>query len=137
MTVARVAGRLSVGTRWVSHILQQLVLALWSDPGSGRRLARAADTYRQRREAMLASLAARGIVARGSSGLNIWIPVREEAYTVQSLSHRGWAVMPGERFRLQSPPAIRVTTATVTPSVADRFAADLADVVAVRSQPLA
>jgi DNA-binding transcriptional MocR family regulator len=137
MTVARVAGRLSVGTRWVSHILQQLVLALWSDPSSGRRLARAADTYRQRREAMLSSLAARGIPARGASGLNVWVSVREEAHTVQALLEKGWAVMPGERFRLQSPSAIRVTTAAVTPRDAERFAADLAEVVAVRSGSLA
>ncbi len=132
MTVSRVAGRLSVGTRWVSHILQQLVLALWSDPANGRRLARAADTYRQRREAMLAFLAACGIAARGASGLNVWVPVREEANTVQALMEKGWAVMPGERFRLQSPPAIRVTTAAVTPRDAERFAADLADIVTVR-----
>lgn len=137
LTVARLAGRLSVGTRWVSHILQQLVLALWSDPSSGRRLARGADTYRQRREAMLSSLAARGIPARGSSGLNVWIPVAEEAHTVQALLEKGWAVMPGERFRLKSSPAIRVTTAAVTPRDADRFTADLAAVVTVRSRSLA
>jgi len=137
MTVARIAGRLSVGTRWVSHILQQLVLALWSDPSSGRRLARAADTYRQRREAMLSSLAARGIPARGTSGLNVWIPVSEEAHTVQALLEKQWAVMPGERFRLQSSPAIRVTTAAIAPHDADRFAADLSAVVTVRSRSLA
>jgi DNA-binding transcriptional MocR family regulator len=137
MTVARVAGRLSVGTRWVSHILQQLVLALWSDPSSGRRLARAADIYRQRREAMLSSLAARGVPARGSSGLNVWVPVSEEAHTVQVLLEKGWAVMPGARFRLQSPPAIRVTTAALTPRDADRFATDLAAALSVRSRSLA
>lgn len=137
MTVARVAGRLSVGTRWVSHILQQLVLALWSDPSSGRRLARAADIYRQRREALLSLLAARGVPARGSSGLNVWVPVSEEAHTVQVLLEKGWAVMPGERFRLRSPPAIRVTTAALTPRDADRFATDLAAVLTVRSRSLA
>ena len=137
MTIARVTGRLSVGTRWVSHILQQLVLAVWSDPSSGRRLARAADTYRQRREVMLSSLVARGISASGASGLNVWVPVREEAHTVQALLEKGWAVMPGERFRLQSSPAIRVTTAAIAPREADRFAADLADIAGVRSRSLA
>jgi DNA-binding transcriptional MocR family regulator len=129
MTIARVEGRLSVGTRWVSHILQQLVLSLWSDPSSGRHLARAADIYRQRREALLAALETHGIAARGASGLNAWVPVHEEAHTVQALLERGWAVMPGERFRLQSSPAIRVTTAALTPRESARFAADLAGVL--------
>lgn len=133
MTVARVEGGLSVGTRWVSHILQQLVLAVWSDPSSGRHLARAGEVYRQRREAMVSSLAAHGIAAGGASGLNVWVPVREEAHTVQALLERQWAVMPGERFRLKSPAAIRVTTAAVKPKDAARFAADLAEIVAVRT----
>jgi DNA-binding transcriptional MocR family regulator len=130
MTIARVEGRQSLGTRWVSHILQQLVLALWSDPSSGRRLARAAEIYRQRREALLAALKHRGIDARGTSGLNVWIPVREEAATVQALLDRGWAVTPGERFRLHAPAGIRVTTAAMTPQDAERFAGDLATVLA-------
>jgi DNA-binding transcriptional MocR family regulator len=129
LTVARVEGRQSVGTRWVSQILQQLVLALWSDPSSGRRLARAADIYRQRRESLLSALSARGIEAHGRSGLNVWIPMREEAHTVQALLEKGWAVTPGERFRLQTPPAIRATSAALKPQDADRFASDLADVL--------
>ena len=126
ITVARVEGRLSVGTRWVSHILQHLVLALWSDPSSGRRLARASDIYRQRRETLLAALASRGIAAHGASGLNVWVPVREEAHTVQVLLEKGWAVTAGERFRLRTAPGIRVTTAALRPHDAERFAADLA-----------
>jgi DNA-binding transcriptional MocR family regulator len=129
MTVARIEGRQSLGTRWVSHILQQLVLSLWSDPSSGRRLARAAEIYRQRREALVAALKIRGIDARGSSGLNVWIPVREEAATVQALLDRGWAVMPGERFRLHTPAGIRATTAALKPQDAERFAVDLAAVL--------
>jgi DNA-binding transcriptional MocR family regulator len=129
MTIARIEGRQSLGTRWVSHVLQQLVLALWSDPSSARRLARAAEIYRQRREALVAALTGRGIDAHGTSGLNVWIPVREEAATVQALLQRGWAVTPGERFRLHTPAGIRVTTAALTPREAERFAADLASVV--------
>ena len=131
MTVARIEGRQSLGTRWVSHVLQQLVLSVWSDPSSARRLARAAEIYRQRREALLAALHGHGIDARGPSGLNVWIPVREEAATVQALLDRGWAVTPGERFRLHTPPGIRVTTAALPPHDAERFAADVAAV----SQP--
>lgn len=126
MTVARVRGRLALGARWVSHILQQLALALWSDPSSGRRLARAGEIYAQRRQAALAALRANGIEARGRSGFNVWVPVRDEAHVVRALGERGWAVAAGERFRIQAAPGIRVTISTLQPADAGRLAADLA-----------
>jgi hypothetical protein len=70
-----------------------------------------------------------GIAAHGRTGLNVWIPVREEARTVRGLADRGWAVAAGERFRIATPPAIRVTTAALTPIDAGRLAADLAAVL--------
>ena len=127
VTVARVRGRQALGARWVSHILQQLALALWSDPSSGRRLARAAEIYTQRRSATLAALRAYGIEARGRSGFNVWIPVRDEARALRALAERGWAVAAGERFRIQAAPGIRVTISTLPPADAARFAADLAE----------
>jgi DNA-binding transcriptional MocR family regulator len=129
LTIARVQGRQSLGARWVSGILQQLALAMWSDPSSGRRLARAAEIYAQRRAALVAALAARGIDARGRSGLNVWVPVSEESLVTHALAERGWAVAAGERFRIASPPGIRVTTAALTPPEIDRFADALADVM--------
>jgi DNA-binding transcriptional MocR family regulator len=128
VTIARVQGRQALGTRWVSHLLQQLALALWSDPSSGRRLARAAEIYAYRRRALLDALASHKVRALGRSGFNVWIPVPEETATVQALGERGWAVAAGERFRLQSPSAIRVTTSALEPDAAQRFAADLAAV---------
>ncbi len=127
VTISRVQGRQALGARWVSGILQQLALALWSDPSSGRRLARAADVYAQRRTTLLDGLAARGVEARGRSGLNIWVPVREESVVTQALAARGWAVAAGERFRIASPPGIRVTIATLSSPEAERFADALAD----------
>jgi DNA-binding transcriptional MocR family regulator len=124
-TIARVEGRQALGTRWVSTILQRLVLALWSDPSSGRLLARAAEVYGHRRNSLIASLTARGIPARGRSGFNVWIPVRDEAFVVGALAERSWAVMPGERFRLRTPPAIRVTAAALLPADAELLAGDL------------
>jgi DNA-binding transcriptional MocR family regulator len=131
-TIARVERRQSLGVRWVSHLLQRLTLALWSDPSSGRRLARAADVYSQRRAALIDALAAHGIPARGRSGFNVWIPVREETTTVRALAERGWGVAAGERFRLRSAPAIRVTTSTLLPEDARRFAADVSAILRSR-----
>lgn len=137
ITVARVQGRQSLGTRWVSTILQQLVLALWSDPANGRLLARAAEIYTHRRNALRTALATGGITVSGGSGFNLWIPVREETLVVQRLADKGWAVMAGERFRLRAPPAIRVTTSALQPVDAARFADDLKEVMTPAATRLA
>jgi DNA-binding transcriptional MocR family regulator len=129
VTVARVHGRQALGAGWVSHILQGLVLRSWSEPATARRLARAAAVYTRRREALIDALARRGIAASGRSGLNVWVPVAEEAVTVTRLASTGWAVRAGERYRLKSPPAIRVTVSTLSPAECERFAADLARVL--------
>jgi DNA-binding transcriptional MocR family regulator len=128
-TVARVAGRQVVGTGWVSYILQELVVALQASPDVQRLLERAGQTYTERREAMLALLAARGIAATGRSGLQVWIPVRDERLAWHGLQERGWAVAVGERYRIETPPAIRVTTAALEGDDARRFADDLAETI--------
>lgn len=126
ITIGRVQRRQAVNVRWVSHLLQNLALALWSDPSNGRLFARAAEVYAERRLALIEALAGHEMRAYARSGFNVWIPVREETATVQALAERGWAVAAGERFRVQSPPAIRVTTSALPPAEAARFAADLA-----------
>jgi DNA-binding transcriptional MocR family regulator len=126
-TIARVEGRQSVGTGWVSHLLQDLVTALWSDPATDDALRRAAATYTTRREAFVRALAAHGIMAHGRSGLNVWVPVPEEAAVVAALAHAGWAIRAGERYRLRSGPAVRITTATLVPRDGERLAAALAE----------
>ena len=133
LTIGRVQGRQALGARWVSQILQQLVLALWSDPASGRRLARASDVYSQRRAALLAELMKRGITASATSGFNVWVPVRDESTVVRGLAERGWAVAAGERFRLRTPPAIRVTCSTLEAEQAAQFSESLSAVLAPAS----
>jgi len=128
-SVARVEGRQRLGTGWVSHVLQELVLTLLSDPATAKLVARAADTYTERRTGLVAALARRGLRAQGRSGLNVWIPVAEEGATVQQLLSRGWGVRGGERYRFRTPPAIRVTTADLLPDEAERLAGDLAELL--------
>src|SRR5947199_2513309 len=131
LTVARVQGRLECGPGWVSHILQRLVVALWSDPAVEALVARARRTYDERRRRLLRELAARGVAATGASGLNVWIPVDDETAAVAGLLQRGWVVAPGEAYRLpRSAPAVRVTIATLVPAESRRLASDLADVLA-------
>ncbi len=128
-TMARVQDRIVLGERWVSHILQRMAYVLLSDKGVCGRLKAAARTYTQRREGLLHALHCEGVEVESRSGFNVWIPVAEETATVQSLESAGWSVSAGERFRLNSPPAIRVCTATLTPDDACEFAAVLARVL--------
>jgi DNA-binding transcriptional MocR family regulator len=129
-TVARVEGRQRIGTGWVSHLLQATVEALWSREGTEARLAAAAATYAERRQALLHALARRGIAANGRSGMNVWVPVPDEAAAVAGLAEAGFAVRAGERYRLRSAPAIRVTTARLSTRDAERVADALARTVA-------
>ncbi len=130
-TIARVQGRQQRGPGWVSHILQSLVLSLWSDPDVQALVARASATYAQRRERLLACLEREGVRAHGASGLNVWIPVHEEAGAIGALMQRGWVLAPGAPYRLSGvSPGIRVTTATLTEPEAARLAGDLAEVLA-------
>jgi DNA-binding transcriptional MocR family regulator len=130
-TIARVQGRQQRGPGWVSHILQALVLELWSDPDVQALVVRASATYAQRRERLLDCLSREGVRAHGASGLNVWIPVNEEASTVGALLQRGWVLAPGAPYRLPGgSPGVRVTTATLTEPEAMRLAGDLAEVLA-------
>jgi DNA-binding transcriptional MocR family regulator len=131
LTLARVQGRQQCGPGWVSHILQRLVLGLWSDAAVQKLIARAGATYAMRREHFLDCLRARGVQAVGASGLNVWVPVAEEAGAIGALLQRGWVLAPGAPYRLAgAAPAVRVTIATLTEREAARLAADLADVLA-------
>jgi DNA-binding transcriptional MocR family regulator len=131
LSVARVQGRQQCGPGWVSHILQALVLELWTDPDVQEQIARAGDAYAERRERLLERLRRRGVHAHAASGLNVWVPVPDEAGVVSALLQRGWVVAGGGPYRLEpSSQAIRVTTATLTAEEAERLAGDLADVLA-------
>lgn len=136
-TIAAVERRQTIGIRWVSHVLQQLVASLIKDRAVQRQLAIAEKTYATRRNALLRALQSHGIEAHGKSGLNVWIPVADESAVAQSLFQSGWAVHAGEAYRIASPPAIRVTISTLAPSDARRFALDFAAANSVRARSAA
>jgi len=126
VTVSRVEGRQALGTGWVSHLLQEIVAELWSDRSTGRLFARAAARYAERRRGLIDALAAQGVAAHGRSGLAVWVPVTDELAATTALLQRGWAVAPGERFRMSAPPGIRIGTGTLTPREAAALASDIA-----------
>ncbi|MFD0442499.1 aminotransferase class I/II-fold pyridoxal phosphate-dependent enzyme [Streptomyces indonesiensis] len=124
VTLDRVRGRQRLGPGWVSHLLQDAVAWLWRtdavDP------AAVAASYDTRRAALVRALRERGIAAHGRSGMNVWVPVPDETGAVARLLAAGWAVAPGARFRVASPPGVRLT---VSPLAADEIGA-AADAVA-------
>jgi len=135
-TIARVAGRQALGTGWVSYQLQDLVADLWADPSVPRALASAAGVYQGRREALQAALREHGISATGRSGFTCWVPVSDEEGVASRLAEAGWAVAPGQRFRIAAPPGVRISFATLDSSDAPSFAADFARALCHRASRL-
>jgi DNA-binding transcriptional MocR family regulator len=129
-TIARVEGRQHIGTGWVSHVLQELVTRLWADRATQAGLRTAAARYTRGRETLIQALAVHGLPARGRSGLNVWVNVPDEHAAVTGLAAAGWAVRPGDRYRLKAPPAIRITTSTMSVEEARDVARALAGLLA-------
>lgn len=134
-TIARVEGRMRIGSGWVSTVLQHLTVALWTSPKAASTVAKAAAAYDARRGHLIAELAARGVAAVGATGLNVWVPVVDETAAVTRLLQHQWAVAPGARFRQASGPAVRITisalTHTAIPQLADDVAESLSDTASV------
>ena len=126
VTVSRVEGRQQIGAGWVSHVLQRTVVELWSDPATRRLLERADAEYARRREEVAGALRRVGFAAHARSGLNVWVPVPDEAAAVGRLAAAGWAVAPGERYRIASGPAIRISIGSLRSGEAEQMAAAMA-----------
>jgi DNA-binding transcriptional MocR family regulator len=124
-TADRLAREQWLADGWVSIYLQRVAAAALGSRSIGALLRRARQTYASRRTALIDALARRGIAAHGVTGLNVWIPVPDEAATLRGLLARGWCLRAGARYRLRSPPAIRATTVELVPERAERLADDL------------
>ncbi|MCX4760508.1 aminotransferase class I/II-fold pyridoxal phosphate-dependent enzyme [Streptomyces sp. NBC_01275] len=125
-TLARHDGRLLLTSGWVSHLLQETVYGLMTDDDTHALVTRARETYALRRGALLQELATRGIASHGASGMNLWVPVRDESAVVNGLRSYGWWVAAGARFRLASGPGVRISVAELEPADAARLASDFA-----------
>jgi DNA-binding transcriptional MocR family regulator len=126
VTLSRLEGRQWVTGGWVSHILQRLVAQLLGDPDANRLVEEARRTYGERRATLVDALRREGIETPSLSGFNVWVAVTTESATVSALEAAGWAVAPGEPFRVASRPGIRVTTSTISAEEAARLSGDIA-----------
>jgi DNA-binding transcriptional MocR family regulator len=128
-TVERVHGRLRLGPGWVSHLLQDIAVGLWSEEAAVRLVRKAEEQYTGTRTRLRAALTERGVVAHGRSGLNVWIPVPEETVAITRLLGAGWAAAPGTRFRIRTGPGMRITVADLTADEIDPLADAIAEAV--------
>ncbi|WP_372343242.1 aminotransferase class I/II-fold pyridoxal phosphate-dependent enzyme [Streptomyces sp. KL116D] len=128
-TVDRVRGRQRLGPGWVSRITQRAVAGLWAGGAVDARVV--AASYGRRRDALVAALAERGVVAHGRSGMNVWVPVPDETGAVARLLHAGWAVAPGARFRMSAGPGVRITVSGLEVGEVGGVADAVADAVRV------
>jgi DNA-binding transcriptional MocR family regulator len=135
-TIARVAGRQALGTGWVSYQLQEMVADMWTDPSVVRSLRTAADVYAGRRDALRSALRRHGITASGRSGFTCWVSVSDEDGVASCLAVAGWAVAPGQRFRIAAPPGVRISSARLEQADAVPFAAELARALRQRASRL-
>lgn len=89
-----------LGQGWSSRLLQRVLLVLLTDPASQAEVSRAREEYAARRTAFVAVLEDEGIEVRGSDGLNVWVPVHDEAAALMRLAAQGIGVAPGAPFQV-------------------------------------
>ncbi|MFE4196059.1 PLP-dependent aminotransferase family protein [Paenarthrobacter sp. NPDC056912] len=117
--------RRHLGQGWTSRILQSLLLDLITDESSLTQVENACAEYAARRSALVAELAQLGVEVGGSDGINVWIPVANEAAALLSLATEGIGVAPGSPYILNSPVShhICVTAGLVPVGESRRIAA--------------
>jgi DNA-binding transcriptional MocR family regulator len=121
-TVERVHGRLRLGPGWVSYLLQDLTVSLWRDKAATRLVHKAEAVYSRNRALLHSALGDRGVASHGRSGLNVWIPVADETVAITRLLAAGWAAAPGTRFRINTPPGMRITVSSLDAAEIDALA---------------
>jgi len=106
--------------------------------------------YAGRGAALRSALAAHGITASGRSGFTCWVPVADEDGVATALARgddppgppregmaaAGWAVAPGQRFRIAAPPGVRISFARLAEADAASFAAEFARALRHRASRL-
>jgi DNA-binding transcriptional MocR family regulator len=112
-----ILARRQLGQGWSSRLLQRILLSLLTDEGSRREVHQAQQEYARRRAALVDALARQGVQVGGTDGINIWVPVQDEAAAILRLASQGIGVTPGAPFAVlpDMPGHIRVTSGLVGP----------------------
>ena len=110
-----VLARRQLGQGWSSRLLQRILLSLLTDQDARASVRQAQQEYARRRAALVDALANRAVAVGGTDGINIWVPVHNEAAALVHLASRGIGVTPGSPFAVlpDMPGHIRVTSGLV------------------------
>lgn len=110
-----VTARRQLGQGWSSRLLQRILLHLLTDPRAINQVAAAREEYARRRAAAVERLAQHGVQIGGTDGINIWVPVADEAAALVRLASQGIGVAPGAPFAVLPEPAghLRATVGLV------------------------
>jgi len=109
--ISSLVDRRLLGPGWSSRLLQQVLLELLRDPATQAVVARARETYTERRARLVASLAGHGVRAGAADGINAWVPVADEQTVLLAMATKGVGVAAGSPFILDRLPSdhVRVT----------------------------
>ncbi|HCK6976166.1 transcriptional regulator PtsJ [Klebsiella oxytoca] len=131
-TSAALRLRLNSGSQWVSHLLQDLVIACLNDDAFMASLTESRRHYRRQHEKLIAALARCGMTyLTPGDGLNFWFPLEEPSQPVAlRLAHAGWLVREGETFGIRAPShGLRLSLATLSDEEINKLASDLCQIL--------
>lgn len=119
--------RRHLGQGWSSRLLQRILLGLLTDAGAVATVEAAGREYARRRGLLVQALAERGVSVGGCEGMNVWVPVQDEAAAIVRLASQGVAVSAGAPYHVlpEAQGHVRVTSGLVRSGhaeVADRIA---------------
>lgn len=135
-TVHRMARQFSLGPRWVSRMVQRVAVALLREAHTETQLQAARCTYTQRRTALVEALQKQGFPGTTGSGINLWVPVKNEAAMVERMTSRGYTVQAGQPFRLRAAPGVRLSVGNLPAEEAEAVAQALAASTLGASTPM-
>jgi len=94
----RLVARRMLGPGWTSRLLQHVLVDLLTDAQAVEAVAHARRVYHGRRRALSAALGRRGLDVPPGDGINMWVPVHDEATALVRLEAAGVRVARGRPF---------------------------------------
>ncbi|MCI1797002.1 MAG: aminotransferase class I/II-fold pyridoxal phosphate-dependent enzyme [Bifidobacterium tibiigranuli] len=91
--------RRRLGPGWVSRFLQEILSEMLTDKRTFSTVISARHTYATRQRTMNALLRRQGLDVHTGDGLNMWVPVRDDAAAAQLLAESNIRVAAGQPFR--------------------------------------